>query len=157
MSLQRVRLNICGIEFTIQTEKTEQEALEAAKAVEASIQNLRAHDSRVSPTFGAILTALDFYDQMRDSRTAAEQIAEEIKQYRSETEEMRAETERMRQELRLVRAQLKEQSEPKSGEKKYEQLGFMQTKPSGKYVKQTLDDIIAGDENLQAFFAKPEE
>ncbi|MBQ4258168.1 MAG: cell division protein ZapA [Clostridia bacterium] len=157
MSLQRVRLNICGIEFTIQTEKTEKQALEAARAVEESIQTLREHDSRVSPTFGAILTALDFYDQMVESRDAAGKIAEEIKKCRAETEEMRAETERMRQELRLVRAQLKEQNEPKSEGKKYEQLGFMQTKPSGKYVKQTLDDIIAGDENLQAFFAKPEE
>ena len=157
MSTQRVRLNICGIEFTIQTEKTEQEALAAAKAVEESIQNLRAHDSRVSPTFGSILTALDFYDQMVESRRIAEEVSEEIKACRAETEEMRAETERMRQELRLVRAQLKDQTEPKAKGKKYEQLGFMQTKPSGKYVKQTLDDIIAGDENLQAFFAKPEE
>lgn len=162
MSVHKIKLNICGTEFITTTEKTEAEALEAAAAVEECIKSLSTDNNRVSTTLASIITALDFYDKVKDSENKAKNALEQAEEYKKETLKMQEETERMREELRMVRLKLKSETITKIGADPKPSVGVVQNQLSfssvkastGKYIRPTLDDIVPEQERLQTFFAK---
>lgn len=157
--MQKIKLNICGIEFTINTEKTSEEAYQDAAAIEAAIKSLRTDNHRVSTTLASVITALGYYDKMQTALKSAQHANSQIDAFKSETEKMRLENEQMKEELRLVRSQLKKSNTKSDTSPPIpKQFKFTTVKSSGKYIKPTLDDIIPEQDNLQTFFEqKPED
>lgn len=153
--MEKVRLNICGIEFTISTEKTAQEAKEAALAIEESIKSLGTDNNRVSTTLASIITALSYYDKMQDALKVMQDAVSQIETYKNETHNIRIENERMKEELRLIRSQLKK-TEKKDSAPIPEQFKFTTAKTSGNYVKPTLEDVAPSSDNFTAFFEQKE-
>ena len=85
--MEKVRLNICGIEFMISTEKSAEEATKAASEIESSIKALGTDNNRVSTTLASIITALEYYDKMQESIKQCEDAVSQIEAYKNETEE----------------------------------------------------------------------
>lgn len=155
-SVEKVRLNICGIEFTISTEKTAQEAKEAAIAIENSIKSLGTDNNRVSTTLASIITALSYYDKMQEAIKEKDDAVSQIEGYKNETHNIHIENERMKEELRLIRSQLK-RNYSKDTSPIPEQFQFTTLKTSGNYVKPSLEDIAPSSDNFTAFFEQKTE
>ena len=156
LPVEKVKLNICGIEFMISTEKTALEAKEAALAIENSIKALGTDNNRVSTTLASIITALEYYDKMQDAQKAMQDAVSQIEGYKNETHNIHIENERMKEELRLIRSQLKRNSS-KENTPAPEQFKFTTLKTSGTYVKPSLQDIAPSSDNFTAFFEQKED
>ena len=160
MEKRKVRMSICGVELTITTENTEEEALSAAAALEEYMKSLMTYNNRVSTTVASILTALRYYDEAQavhkenaDLRDQLKRCGESLEQASRELQHMQKQNGNLEEELRLTRLHLKpgtDTADAVSAQTK----NFVTAKPSGRYIKKTLDDIVPEQQNFITFFEK---
>ena len=159
MEKRKVKLNVCGVELTIATENSEEEALNAAAALDQSIRGLMTYNNRVSTTVASILTALRYYDDLQSSKRESDNLRAQLKVYFEDSERMRKELSdlqkengSLKEELRLIRVHMN--PDASSQELTDKVKNFVTAKPSGRYIKKTLDDIVPQQQNFITFFEK---
>lgn len=70
----RVRLKICGSQFVISADESEQYIQKIAKIVDQRVQELAEHDSKLSIQMATIVAALNYCDQYEKQRIANEAL-----------------------------------------------------------------------------------
>lgn len=70
----RVRLKICGSQFVISAEESEQYIQKIAKIVDKRVQELEENDSKLSIQMATIVAALNYCDQYEKQRIANEAL-----------------------------------------------------------------------------------
>lgn len=118
MSRNRIKLNICGVEFALTADDSESYIRAIAEEVETAVQDIVDRNDRISVTIAALLTALNYCDERRKAVDSADHLRSQIKDYledsaraRTEADEARRESERLKKELQTLRARLSEQTE----------------------------------------------
>lgn len=108
-SVNKVKLNICGSEYAITSDETEEYVRELAGEVDRDMRALLHADDRTSTTMAAVLVAITNADSAK-SGDAADNLRAQMKGYlddnaraRQETENVRREAERLRRELEELR------------------------------------------------------
>ena len=118
MSRNRIKLNICGVEFALTADDSESYIRAIAEEVETAVQDIVDRNDRISVTIAALLTALNYCDERHKAVDSADHLRSQIKDYledsaraRTEADEARRESERLKKELQTLRARLSEQTE----------------------------------------------
>lgn len=115
MAKNRVRVSVCGSDYMISGDESEEYVRELAREVERRMEELMNASSCVSVTMAAVLTAMNCCDDESKAIMSADNLRAQMKEYladsarcRSEAEESRRELERLRAELKKTQRQLEE-------------------------------------------------
>lgn len=170
MGKNRVVLNICGNECALVTEDSESYVHSLGTEVEKEMVALMEKNNRVSLTMAAIITALNYCDEMHKAAASADNLRSQIKDYledssrsRLEADEARREIERMKREIQTLRARLA--GEPSQDKKEDDSEKFPplqrpveQNLQTGSYTRLQQADIPkeAAEEGFISFFEKKE-
>lgn len=100
----RVKLKICGNEFYIVSDDSEEYIRMVAAKVEHYLQNLMNRSSTMSITMASVFAALEFCDEAAKAAESADNLRAQIKDYLEETAAAKSEAaELRRREIELER------------------------------------------------------
>ena len=125
MEKNKLRLNICGTDYVIISEDSEEYMYLVGKEVDEKMRNILDNNDKISVTMAAVLTALKYCDLSKKSEENADNLRVQIKDYledssksRMEADEARREIERMKREIQMLRMRLAERDTNVSGNQK---------------------------------------
>lgn len=106
MPVNKIRLEICGGSYLISTTDSEQYTLSLAEKLDHNMNEIMAQNPSASVTAAAVLSALDYLDELEKSSASADNMRSQIKDYledaakaKLEAEEAKKEIERLRREI----------------------------------------------------------
>ena len=109
----RVRLNICGSEYSVITDDSEEYTISLGQEVDKRIRGMMEENSRLSITMASILCSLSYCDECRKAKDNADNLRSQIKDYledsskaRLEADDSRREAERLKREIAALRQRL---------------------------------------------------
>lgn len=109
----KVKLKICGYDFVISSEDSEEYIRGIGLKIEDHIGRLMNYSNTMSTSMAAIFTALEFADEAEKSKAAADNLRSQIKDYledavraKSEAAELRRREQNLTRELRELHARL---------------------------------------------------
>ena len=104
--ITKVRLNICGAEYSISSDDSKTHVVEMGKKVNEFMRGMMAGNTQVSTTQAAVLAALNFADEADKANKLAESLREQMKDYFADNVRAHQEADNARRELEELRAQL---------------------------------------------------
>ena len=106
MPVNKIRLEICGCSYLISTTDSEQYTLSLAEKLDHNMNEIMAQNPSASVTAAAVLSALDYLDELEKSSASADHMRSQIKDYLEDAakaklvaEEAKKEIERLRREI----------------------------------------------------------
>lgn len=113
MEKNRIKINICGTDYSITSEDDPKYVIALADELDANLTKTLRDNSRLSVTQAAILAALDYADMYKKAEISADNLRSQIKEYledsarsKMDAEIARREVERLTRELQNVQAKL---------------------------------------------------
>ena len=113
MDKNKIRLNICGTDYSITTEDDPKYVLALGDELDALLTKTLRENSRLSVTQAAILAALEYADMYKKAEVSADNLRRQIKEYledsarsKMDAEIAKREVERLTRELQNVQAKL---------------------------------------------------
>lgn len=104
----RVKLKICGYDFIITSEDSEEYLKSLAQKTEDHIDKLMSYSSTMSTTMAAIFTALEFCDETEKAGASADNLRAQIKDYLEDAVRAKNEITELRRREQSLTAQLRE-------------------------------------------------
>ncbi len=104
--ITKVRLNICGAEYSITSDDSKAHVVEMGKKVNEFMRSMMAGNTQVSTTQAAVLAALNFADEADKANKLAENLREQMKDYFADNVRAHQEADNARRELDELRATL---------------------------------------------------
>ena len=102
----KVRLNICGLDYVLLSEKSEEYVQSLGEELNVHILRLLKENGRVSATQAAVLCALEAMDQAREAQVTAENLRSRIQDYLEDAAQMKKEAELSRHEAELLHREI---------------------------------------------------
>lgn len=113
MDKNKIRLNICGTDYSITTEDDPKYVLALGDELDALLTKTLRENTRLSVTQAAILAALEYADMYKKAEVSADNLRSQIKEYledsarsKMDAEIAKREVERLTRELQNVQAKL---------------------------------------------------
>lgn len=113
----KVGLKVCGYDFIISSEDSEEYIRSVAQTVEKSINRLVNYNGSMSLAMAAIFSALEFCDEATKATEAADNLRTQIKSYledasrsKSEASELRRREQQLTRENQELREKLRHQN-----------------------------------------------
>lgn len=103
--MEKVRLSICGTEYVLSSEDSEEYMTDIAGRVERQMKDLMANP-RISLSMAAVLAALNAQDTAEKALRAADNLRVQMKEYLDDNARARTEADRLRAENALLRQKL---------------------------------------------------
>ena len=111
MEKNKVKLNICGVDYFINTDDDVKYVQELGDELDLRLNKLMRENARISVTQAAVLAALEYADLAKKEEQSAENLRSQIQGYledaaraKSNAEVSRREAERLGKELATLRA-----------------------------------------------------
>lgn len=108
--VNKVRLRIGGVRYTVATQESAEYVLELARAIDKDIKTFLDKSATISLNDALVLCLLDYADERRKSERSADHIRDQLTGYlgdaskaRMESDELRGEVSRLRRELALLK------------------------------------------------------
>ena len=92
--MNKVKVTICGREFSLRTDDSQSYMTELAKKVDTAIADMMSSSSNLPMQSAAILTALAAYDELQKANDSIDNIRSQIKEYVDDAGKARAERDR---------------------------------------------------------------
>lgn len=89
----RIRIKICGNEFTVTSDDSEEYMLGIGKQIDNLMRKLLDDNPSMSIYMAAVFTAMDFCDEAAKSKETADNLRAQIKDYVEEAAKSRMEAE----------------------------------------------------------------
>lgn len=106
MSLNKVRFVVCGSQYVVATAEDENYVQGLADRLDKDMQAVMEASPSASVAMAAVVTAMDYLDEMQKASNGADNMRGQIKDYledaakaRMEAEDARRDAERMRRQL----------------------------------------------------------
>lgn len=107
MEKTKVRLQICGTDYTIVSLEDDAEYMHALGAeLDGKMHELQAENPRLSITQCAVLCALDYLDAFKKAESGAENLRSQIQDYLEDAARARTDSEITKRELDRVAKEL---------------------------------------------------
>ncbi len=113
MEKNKIRLNICGTDYSITTEDDPKYVMALGDELDAYLTKTLRENNRISVTQAAILAALEYADMYKKAEISADNLRSQIKEYledsarsKMDAEIAKREVERLTRELQNVQAKL---------------------------------------------------
>jgi cell division protein ZapA (FtsZ GTPase activity inhibitor) len=111
MEKNKVKLNICGVDYFINTDDDVKYVQELGDELDLRLNKLMRENARISVTQAAVLAALEYADLAKKEEQSAENLRSQIQEYledaaraKTNAEVSRREAERLGKELATLRA-----------------------------------------------------
>ncbi len=108
--ITKVRLNICGAEYSITSDDDKAHVVAMGKKVNEFMRGMMVGNTQISTTQAAVLAALNFADEADKANKLVENLREQMKDYFADNVRAHQEADAARRELEALRAQLSENS-----------------------------------------------
>lgn len=106
MAMNKVRVEICGAHYVINSEDTEEYVLSLAEKLDRDMSDFLSRTPSASVTASCIITAMEYLDQSRKNAQNADHMRTQIKDYLEDSvgakqaaDEAHREIERLRREI----------------------------------------------------------
>jgi cell division protein ZapA len=107
MEKTKVRLQICGTEYTISSAEDDADYMRSLGAeLDAKMHELQEENPRLSITQCAVLCALDYLDAFKKAESGAENLRSQIQDYLEDAARARTDSEITKRELDRVAKEL---------------------------------------------------
>ena len=107
MEKTKVKLHICGTDYTIVSAEDDAEYMRAIGAeLDEMMRELQAENPRLSITQCAVLCALDYLDAFKKAESGAENLRSQIQDYLEDAARARTDSEITKRELDRVAKEL---------------------------------------------------
>lgn len=113
MDKNKVRVRVCGTDYTISAEDDREYLEELGKELNDKMTALLGSNQKLSVTQCAVLCALDYLDSYKKANASAENLRSQIQDYledaaraRTDSEITRREAERLGKELAALRSKI---------------------------------------------------
>ena len=118
MATSKVRLNICGSSYVISTSESEDYMQNLADRLNLDMNELMASSNSISITTAAVMTALNYRDELEKASGSADNMRRQIKNYLEDAasakmaaEELRRENDSLRRQVDDLRRRLTQRSD----------------------------------------------
>ncbi len=106
MSFNKIKLNIAGGTYTVNSMDPEEHILALAKKLDEDMTEVLEQSQSASVTAAAVLCAMTYLDQLEKSTKSADNMRAQIKQYLDEANKARFETEKVKIELEKLKVDI---------------------------------------------------
>ena len=103
MAKNRIRVSVCGSDYMIVGDESEQYVRELAREVERRMEQMMDASSSVSITMAAVLTAMNCCDDESKAIMSADNLRAQMKEYLADSARCRSEAEESRKEIEKLR------------------------------------------------------
>ena len=118
VATSKVRLNICGSSYVVNTTESEDYMQNLADRLNLDMNELMASSNSISITTAAIMTALNYRDELEKASGSADNMRRQIKNYLEDAasakmaaEELRRENDSLRRQVDDLRRRLTQRSD----------------------------------------------
>lgn len=108
MATSKVRLNICGSSYVVATTESEDYMQNLADRLNLDMNELMASSNSVSITTAAVMTALNYRDELEKASGSADNMRRQIKDYLEDAASAKMAAEELRRENNALRKQVDE-------------------------------------------------
>ncbi len=108
MSLNKVRFTVCGSQYVVSTPEDESYVQGLAERLDRDMQAVMEASPSASVAMAAVVTAMDYLDEMQKASSGADNMRGQIKDYLEDAARARMETEEARRDADRLRRQLEE-------------------------------------------------
>ena len=106
MPLNKIKLNIAGSSYTINSMDPEEHVLAIAKTLDQDMKNVLEQSPTASVTAAAVLCAMTYLDKLEKNSKGADNMRLQIKQYLEEANKARYEAEKVKVELEKLKVDI---------------------------------------------------
>lgn len=106
MPLNKIKLNIAGTSYTINSTDSEEHVLELAGVLDNDMKQIMEQSPSASITAAAVLCALTYLDKLDKSDSSADNMRVQLKQYLEDANNARSEAEKVKIELEKLKVDL---------------------------------------------------
>ena len=117
MEKNKVKINICNTDYTIISEDSPEYVISIAEEVDKEMNNILKNNTRFSVTMVAVLSALQYCDDLHKSIRDCDNIKNQLKNYiednaslKIEVNKMKEENINLRKEIQSLRKRLSNES-----------------------------------------------
>ena len=103
MATSKVRLNICGSSYVVNTSESEDYMKNLADRLNLDMNELMASSNSVSITTAAVMTALNYRDELEKASGSADNMRRQIKDYLEDAASAKMAAEELRRENAALR------------------------------------------------------
>ena len=108
MPTSKVRLNICGSSYVVSTTENESYMQNLAERLNLDMNELMASSKSVSITTAAVMTALNYRDELEKASGSADNMRRQIKDYLEDAAIAKMAAEELRREVASQRKRIEE-------------------------------------------------
>ena len=108
MPTSKVRLNICGSSYVVSTTENESYMQNLAERLNLDMNELMASSKSVSITTAAVMTALNYRDELEKASGSADNMRRQIKDYLEDATSAKMAAEELRREVASQRKRIEE-------------------------------------------------
>ena len=106
MATSKVRLNICGSSYVVNTTESEDYMQNLADRLNLDMNELMASSNSISITTAAVMTALNYRDELEKASGSADNMRRQIKNYLEDAASAKMAAEELRRENDALRKQV---------------------------------------------------
>ena len=108
MATSKVRLNICGSSYVISTSESEDYMQNLADRLNLDMNELMASSNSISITTAAVMTALNYRDELEKASGSADNMRRQIKDYLEDAASAKMAAEEVRRENASLKRRIDE-------------------------------------------------
>ena len=108
MPTSKVRLNICGSSYVVSTTENESYMQNLAERLNLDMNELMASSKSVSITTAAVMTALNYRDELEKASGSADNMRRQIKDYLEDAASAKMAAEELRRKVTSQRKRIEE-------------------------------------------------
>ena len=108
MPTSKVRLNICGSSYVVSTTENESYMQNLAERLNLDMNELMASSKSVSITTAAVMTALNYRDELEKASGSADNMRRQTKDYLEDAASAKMAAEELRREVASQRKRIEE-------------------------------------------------
>lgn len=103
MNMEKVKITIAGVPYTIATDNNPQYTENLAFEIEEKINKIMKNGSLVSPSQAAALALLDYADEAKKLSEETENMKTQLKEYLADAAQAKSERDMLRRELAKIK------------------------------------------------------
>lgn len=113
MEKNKIKINICGYDFSVVTDEDKHYMANIAGKVERKVNKMLEANSRLSTAAAALFAAMDYCDQVQKANGDGDNLRDQLKDYleesgnaRKQLDESKKEIERLKREVAALRRRI---------------------------------------------------
>lgn len=107
MDKNKVKLNICGVNYFITTDESVEYTEELGRKIDGRMSEILKAGSFITVTQAAVLTALEFADSLTKSESDSENFRNQIRDYLEDAGKAKSERDYYKRELERIKTEAK--------------------------------------------------